>query len=423
MASANSETPAPIFSFWQAYEAAIADLETEQPAPTREQILAVLVARDAIQTHCQENTSLSAEALLQLAELDDRLKRQVNVIVRQGDLANWRASFQPPPSAWWWYLEAPAMVDRDDQLDWLWNGLAIICLTGFVTHFVTFIPLLLGSGLGALESLGILGPSGLLVVAISSLRGGEGQKLIQSTLKRTKIPPKYYSEATFGLSLLLMLLAIQCYYSKPKLADSYYRRALRLQSQGLIKEAQKELQRAQGFYPDNPDIAIALGMTHESLGNNNQAKPLYQQALASGNPLAFNNLGRIYLQEESFDQANTLLLMGLQRAQNPDEQFQLTRNLGWTALEQENYPRAQTYLQAALHLDRKQADTNIGSGMAHCFLAQAFVETNQPQKAALEWQNCQQFARPEILAEYRWLVRVGRYDIASKIDTSGMIGL
>jgi len=407
---------------WQRYTQAIVRLESVQPV-TREDVLEVLLARDAAQLYCQKNMILPADVLLRLSQLDDRLQQQIHTIVQHGDLANWRSSFQPPTSAWWWYLELPQAVDRRDRLDWLWNGLAIICLTGFVTHFVALIPLLLGGGLGALESLGILGPSGLLVVAISSLRGGDGQKLIQSTLKRTKIPPYYYSEATFGLSLILFLLAVQCYYSQPKLADFYYRRALHLQSQGLIKEAQKQLQRAQGFYPDSPEIAIALGMTHEALGNNNQAKPLYQQSLASGNSLAFNNLGRIHLQDGNFADANTLLLMGLQRADDPNTQFQITRNLGWAALEQKNYPRAQTYLQAALHLDRKQADANIGSGMAHCFLAQVFAETNQAQKADQEWRNCEQFARPEILAEYRWIVGVGRYDIASKVDTSSIIGL
>jgi tetratricopeptide (TPR) repeat protein len=88
------------------YDTALRTVEAvESPSP--KQILDVLIARDAVGVAFSQSSHQSAQLLLTLLQLDERLKGQTEKIVQSVDLANWRASFHPPAAAWWWFLTIP----------------------------------------------------------------------------------------------------------------------------------------------------------------------------------------------------------------------------------------------------------------------------------------------------------------------------
>ncbi len=87
------------------YETALNDLFAANP-PSPEQIIEVLMARDAVQKILSGENQLEAARLAVIPELDERLWEQVGAIVRVVDLAAWRASFNPPTEAWWWFLDS-----------------------------------------------------------------------------------------------------------------------------------------------------------------------------------------------------------------------------------------------------------------------------------------------------------------------------
>lgn len=97
--------PYPLNEALKGYETALNALQTTNP-PSPEQIIQVLMARDAVQKILSGENPLEAALLAVIPQLDKRLCKQAGVIVRVVDLAAWRASFNPPTSAWWWFLDS-----------------------------------------------------------------------------------------------------------------------------------------------------------------------------------------------------------------------------------------------------------------------------------------------------------------------------
>lgn len=65
--------------------------------------------------------------------------------------------------------------------------------------------------------------------------------------------------------------------SHPGLQD-----ALSLRSQGRLEEALEVLRTLRAGAPDDPVLALHTAMTHDSLGHETEAIPLYEEALAKG---------------------------------------------------------------------------------------------------------------------------------------------
>ena len=120
------------------YADALSALEQAFPSPTLEQIIDVLVARDAVEAIKQNAEDTTGKTLAQLILLDQRLRSQSNVLTQQAQLADCRQSLQPPESAWWWWLDPPpAQMPWWSRFDWCWNLLTVGCLviTGtFITN-------------------------------------------------------------------------------------------------------------------------------------------------------------------------------------------------------------------------------------------------------------------------------------------------
>jgi tetratricopeptide (TPR) repeat protein len=92
-----------------------------------------------------------------------------------------------------------------------------------------------------------------------------------------------------------------------------------------------------------------------------------------GEARAFNNLGRVYISKNDMITAESLLLMGLQRAtKEPKKDFllnyELHLNLGWLLLKKKQYQATEKELRQAVAMDQEIEGKEIGGGMAYCLL-------------------------------------------------------
>ncbi|MFB2938854.1 tetratricopeptide repeat protein [Aerosakkonemataceae cyanobacterium BLCC-F154] len=405
------------------YEITLDEFEKATPEASASQALKVLLARDAVATTIEKKNQLFGSSLEKVLELDERLKKLGEAIASVGKLEEWRTSFNPAEIAWWWFFQPPKKVDRWDRYDGIFNGFSIVFLTAFVAYMTSIIPRFAVGGFTVLESFGIIGPSGLMAIALSSLQGGVGQEFIRNNLKKLKIPENLYSEVTFGLSGLLLITAILIQMNLPKIADRYYQQGNNYYKRGLLRKAEDSYKQALNLDPDNQNINIGLGEVYESLGEFKEAEKHYREAFESGIVKAFNNLGRVYRQNGDPTKAESLFRMGIQRVKNDDRvRSQLHRNLGWALFDQKQYDTAIPVLNKAIELEQKIGSTDVGSGMAYCILAETLEFKNEKEKAAQHWNNCRQKARPETIKEYQWLLDPGNRNVAPFVDTTSVVG-
>jgi tetratricopeptide (TPR) repeat protein len=425
------------------YTDALTNLKLAKSEPSEIEILHILVARDAIEEALSEKTQLSVESLAKLLELDNFLKQQAHAIASGAKLAQWRATFHPSTEAWWWFLEPTSdeEVSHSHPLDPLFNGLTIAGLTAVGAYMANFVQLFSTGGFGFLETLGLLGQGGLLLTVIRTLQN-TGQDKIKNLLKKLNISPQFHSQATLGITAMLLLASVGVNNSLPEIGKSYYRDGKNFYKEGLLVKAKAKYEQAAKIAPQNSDILISLGEIYESLGDIDQAQKLYQRVLERGDARAFNNLGRVYISiPNKLSSAESLLRIGLQeftkgsRKEDAQLNYELHLNLGWVLLEQGLYEEAEKTLRKAVELDEKIIEEQLGRGMAYCLLPEAMKKvmeerkdkTNEKQrsdneKEKLDWEKkCMSKAHPETIAQYKWFIEKGKRQIAEKINTSGVV--
>ena len=404
------------------------------PGPSTKDAMEVLTARDAVQAALNEEPLNSAKSRATVCKLDSRLKKLEKAIASAGSLPEWRESLQPPESAWWWFFQPP--LNPWMRLDWLWNALTISALALSASLIVTTLQSLAIKGLTWQQSFGaILQGAGLAAIGSGALTS-EGQEKVRNILKKTGVPERFQSEATLVVSLIVLGGVWSLYNFLP---GRLYENGLENYQLGELSEAEENFLQALQLDPDDERINIALGEVYESLGDLDRAIAQYKQALSSGNPQAFNNLGRLYidridpiLKRKNKVLAETYLRMGLQRAltSNAKQEFtdeelvnikyQLYRNLGWALLEQKKYPEAESALKTAIEFDNQIDKLQIGSYMSECLLAKLYEIQGSEQQQQVNLRDCRMLARPETLNEYRQLV-VNEGKLADCIDTDDIV--
>ena len=254
------------------------------------------------------------ESLAKLLELDNFLKQQAHAIARGAKLAQWRATFHPSTEAWWWFLEPTCdeEVSRSNPLDPLFNGLTIAGLTAVAAYMTNFVQLFSTGGISLVESFGLLGQGGLLLTVIHTLQN-TGQEKIKNLLKKLNISPQFHSQASLGITAMLLLASVGVNNSLPEIGKGNYREGEKLYEKGLLEKAKAKYEQAAKIDPNYWEIQIALGEVYESLGDIDQASKEYKRVLDLGEARAFNNLGRVYISKNDMITAESLLLMGLQR--------------------------------------------------------------------------------------------------------------
>ena len=286
-------------------------------------------------------------------------------------------------------------------------------------------------GFGVLETVGLLGNGGFLLIAAQSLKG-QGKQKILNFLSKLNISPKYHSKFTLMIVAVILLGSFCINKQLPQIGQWQYRRAEKLYNKGKLSKAQKIYQQAKVLDPGNSNINIGIGETYESLGELDKASNEYKVALEKvqnekDSAQAFNNLGRVNIRKDDFMMAEALLRMGLQRVKEDDIdddielKYQLNRNLGWALLEQKKYEAAEKQLKKAIEFDQQNQKKTLGRGMAYCLLGKVLDSVGKTEQAQQQWQSCRDNANPETINEYRWFIEANQADLADKINTSSII--
>ena len=386
------------------YEAALTALEKTDNKPSPEAILRLLIARNIVHEKFADIAHIYKDKLIKLIELDSRLKKQAGLITQTVQLADWRTSFHPPKDYWWWFLETP--THPRDRLDWLWNALTVTSLTGSISLVVDISSRFLSTSPGFIGSFAVISQSALTLLTAGGILTKAGRTGIEDILSRLGIKKYLWQEVKLGLSGVLLLSLIGFRASLPLISDYVNKQGVKNYDDGDWSSAKSDYERALSLNPDNADAHYNMGRLYEDLQDFKKARTQYRLAAQGGLYAAYNELGRLYIQDKKYSQAVSLLLTGLDNLQEEDiqnkllktediktkneTQYALLKNLGWARLKQQRYAEAETYLRDAIELDKILEEEFKPPAVAHCLLAQ--VIENKPEKdpdnALAEWKIC-----------------------------------
>jgi len=207
------------------YKTTLSAVETQTPLSAK-QALNLLLLRDEIQTWLSQPAQQRHSVLLDIAQLDKRLRKQAQPIAKTLDLDTLRASINPPETSWWWHFPKPIHIWN--KLDWLWKFLTIVTLTASVSLVVDISSRFLSGGPDTLGAFAITTQSVLTLLASRSAFTRDGTAEVERFLANIKIPQHFHQEASFGLSILLLLGLLGFHASLPQIAVLYNNRGDRL---------------------------------------------------------------------------------------------------------------------------------------------------------------------------------------------------
>jgi tetratricopeptide (TPR) repeat protein len=378
------------------YAAKLTALEEAAEQLSPEQALDVLIARHAVHTSLTDKTRDPTHSLITLVQLDSRLRKQADSIAQAVELADWRASLNPPEGAWWWFFETPRHPHWSDRLDWLWSVLAVLCLTASLSLMIDISWRFLSEGPDALGAFAVVAQGLLTMVAAGGALTGAGRKGVERILQGLNIPRRSWQVVRVGLAMVLLLGLLGFRLSLPQIAVSYNNRGLQNYLSGRLDSAQFDYSRALKLNPDYVEAHYNLGLLYEDLQDFDRARAEYQIAVQGGLDAAYNNLARLHILGEDYSASVSLLLTGLELAQEDQVKCDMLKNLGWARLGQARYSEAEIYLRAAIELATDEAP-------AHCLLAQVLDGLGDATGALLEWENCLRFADARNADEDAWI--------------------
>ena len=376
------------------YAVTLTALEEAQPQPSTEQILAVLKARDAVDTALTEETQGPVDGLITILQLDSRLKKQTARIAKAAKLTDWQASLHPPERAWWWFIKEPP--GRWDRFDWLWSALTILCLTISLGLVADISGRFLSGGPDLWAAMAVVGQSVLTLLAAGGALTLAGQEAIKRILTSLNVPAYLWHESKFALGLFLLGGLVFLRLSLPGIAVWYNNHGLQNYNAGHLTSAQFDYLRAIKLNPDYLEAHYNLALLYEDLQQIEEARGEYLAAVQGGLDAAYNNLARLYILDKDYAAAVPLMKQGLLLTNDDAVQYDLHKNLGWARLGQARYDEALADLQAAIALAPNQAP-------AHCLLAQVLESQGNGVDARAEWEICLKFADASRPDEDAWI--------------------
>ncbi|MEM9273570.1 MAG: tetratricopeptide repeat protein [Cyanobacteria bacterium P01_F01_bin.143] len=426
------------------YSKAIHAIKASDPKLSLEQLLEVLYARDQVEnTLTSDKSNTSAQTLTQLVELDLQLKDLSKSIGNNSHIENCRDSLNPPQTSWWWFLSSPKPLPtkspRLASFNWMWNSLTVLCLVLSGTFMTHTIKAFSKNGLDLLQTFSAAAQGAGLALVTGGTLTDKGKKFTENALNSINVPAVYHPEVTFALSAAVLLAAYGVNRSLPDLGQYYYSQGQKFYDKGQLDKAQESLTQAQGFAPDDFRISSALGNIHETLGNQEQAKSMYQIGVTGGNPMSLNGMGRVLLrQASSYDdllQSEAMFRIALDQPQIPtDLKAELYGHLGFTLIKQtetEDVPpnkilflqnEAAQILEKGIDVDRTIIQNRSpGLGLSYCYLAILLQQQNNTSEASEQWNSCITYALPTSIDEYRDIGHYAKPEIFKQINTSEII--
>ncbi len=374
------------------------------------------------------------------------------------DVDGWRDTVGPAADTWWWEaaseLEGASGTGRIDALA---NALSIAFLGLAASFTVGIFQALSTDGISWTETFGTLvQASGLALVGSGTLTR-TGRRRVAQMLSRVGIRRKLQAEvmcaATAALAATLWAAHDQV------LPNAFHMAGVAAYDRGELRVAREHFNRALALNDRPGPTLIFLGRISETLEDDDDARGFYHQAMLTGEPEAFNYLGRVLLTQQAPDpdHAAALLYLGLQRAYVEEVsgtrsaldlaelRMNLHRNLAWALLEQADRaeadaPRRARRLRATSvdHLgkvdalqpevQRLLADLHarkpdgtravLDLDMEACIRAAMLPDPDHGHR-----RTCVDAARPETIGEFRYILDRVAPNCPLNVETKGIIQL
>ncbi|NEO55479.1 MAG: hypothetical protein F6K54_21835 [Okeania sp. SIO3B5] len=430
-----------IFDFLDYYqrilEKALDKLNSSNTPLLRQEVIEILLTRDALHKALSNKIKPSASAILRIEELDRKLRENADGLIQDINLAEYRENFPKTRDAWWWYLdnivEEKAKKSHPwNRFDWLVRVIRVIVWTGNLTLLGTLASLFLSSGSGLGGAVTIAIPSILSLLQAQSELTETGKKGFDKLLDKVKIPQYFHEEAKLVSSLLMTGLLLVIWLNLSSISNRYKLAGQKLQDQEKLASAEEKYLQAIKLDSDNLDARYKLATIYEELQDFSNAKKQYIIAAKGGFLDAYNNLAYWYIRENKNGEAIDLLNQGLQLLEEKEENFeQLTdreklnfqtqkysifKNLGWARFKQKRYDNAISSLLLAMAIAKNPEYQRYirNPGAAFCIYSQVLLKTGKPLSEVKEnWQQCRQLIKSRLAAgesinseEYEWLYEV-----------------
>lgn len=366
------------------YQARLLELKNQF---NKASFLSLLLHRDQIAKLLQQEPTTPA-IIHKLTDLDKRLCSKVfGSKVSKRDWEAWRKTLNPDSSLWWWYLDERSSESRNKQ-DLLWIVLAGLVTTVSIGLLVEIIDRLWGSGPDWLSTV-ITAFSVLLTGSALTKYGPEAVKQLLGKVPR--LAPHHHGEAMFAMALV-GLIGILCirFFALPSLALYYNNRGVAYLEAGALTKSLQDIQRAVALNPDHTEAYYNLAEAYTDIGNYDQGQELYTQALVADPTLdlAYNGLGYVLLLQGQAKRAIPILYAGLDLAQDKDTQLSLWTNLGRAYLETNSFKEAERALVKALEINPREAAAN-------CYMAATADLLEYPESRIKSfWEDCLRYANP-----------------------------
>jgi tetratricopeptide (TPR) repeat protein len=388
--------PTPLQAALERYKLSLACLDRSKTQIKNVQALEILAARDALQKQRDAEAQVPVELESQIEELDTRLKKQAYRVTASVNLAEYRASFLAPHQVWWWNLDTVGEPHPWDRYDWLLKGLRLGAWTVNLGLLGTLSMRFLSGGSGLLEAFAIAFPSIIALIQAKNELTEAGQKGSAKLFAKLRIAPHLQEEAKLGSTLLVSALLIGVWLGQPSIAEWYNRQGKHQQENKQLGIAEQNYLKAIAFNSDNLDAHYNLGNLYEEWADVDNAQKQYAIAAKIGFPNAYNNLARLYIRQQKYPEATTLLypivskiLLDSKQAVSEEVKYSLLKNYGWARFKQGQDVEAFIYLQKAVEIaDQPEVIKHIRNpGAAHCLLAQV-MELQKQSEAISHWQKC-----------------------------------
>ncbi|NEO55848.1 MAG: hypothetical protein F6K54_23930 [Okeania sp. SIO3B5] len=114
-------------------EQSLEKLKVSNTSPSKQEILEILLTRDALNKELSNEIKLYVSTILKIEELDIKLRENADELIQDINLAEYRENFPKTPDAWWWYLDIYAQEQAIkshplNSLEWFFIGLRSIFL-------------------------------------------------------------------------------------------------------------------------------------------------------------------------------------------------------------------------------------------------------------------------------------------------------
>jgi tetratricopeptide (TPR) repeat protein len=415
----------PLESALNQYAQALTVLEQDRSTALPYDILAALVARDHVQA-CLTDPAyrVTASTLIQLDELDQRLRQQDKAIAAVDKLTDWQTLRHPPETAWWWFPKVIYPTPWWDQFDGLCNVTALAFITAAIALILNTSSRFFIGGADAWGSLAIVGQSVLVLITGGSLTE-KGRELLERTFTGLKISKHYWQEINAVLAFLLLLGILGFRATLPLIASGFNQNGLNDYQAGRLDSALSNYQQAIALHSDYTEAHYNLGVLYENLQKLDQAIAEYELVVQSDPNSeatsqarltllrANNNLGRLYLLKGKNLEAWTPLergmsLVGTDAAKtDPNfeyEQYKLLKNMGWVRFQQKQYVDAQRWLKQAIALQPAiEPLLKQDGGRAAPFCLEAQILEAQKQNSDADWTECLRYAQLNNPDEAQWI--------------------